>query len=111
MARDLTVLRKLGRGSRVEYRIGHTNPFELYVKQGTARTISIPESHREGRMGDWESRTGRVESRMLLWAGQMSFGYTTTSGSILLTVRRCKYTQVVASDPPMGSGRKTRGWP
>ena len=45
MARDLTVVRKLGQGSRVEYRIGHTKPFELYMKQGTARTISIPESH------------------------------------------------------------------
>ena len=45
---------------------------------------------------------------MLLWAGQMSFGYTITSGSIRFTVRRCKYTQVVASDPPMNSGRKER---
>ena len=59
-----------------------------------------------GRAGN-----GRVDKMMSLWAGQMSFGYTITSGSIRFTVRRCKYTQVVVSDPPMGSERKRGGWP
>ena len=45
-----------------------------------------------GRAGN-----GRVDKMMSLWAGQMSFGYTITSGSIRFTVRRCKYTQVVVS--------------
>ena len=43
--------------------------------------------------------SGRVEMGILLWVGKMSFGYTIISESVLLTVRRCKHTQVVASDP------------
>ena len=45
--------------------------------------------------------SGRVEMGILLWAGEMSLGYTITSGSIGFTVRRCKYIQLVASDPLM----------
>ena len=60
--------------------------------------------------------SGRVEIWILLWVGKMSFGYTIISESVLLTVRRCKYTQVVASDPPMvpdeneAAGRSKRAY-
>ena len=47
--------------------------------------VSIPESQREGRDMCLGAGTGRVEKRMLHWAGQMSLGYTIASGSIRFT--------------------------
>ena len=59
----------------------------IQSRESTGRTGCVL-----GRAG-----SGRVKMGILLWVGRMSFGYTITSGSILLTVRRYKHTQVCSS--------------
>ena len=60
MASDVTLVRRLGRGSTTEYRARNTDPVKLCVKERRVRTTSIQKSQRDGP-GDgtcaWECRT------------------------------------------------------
>ena len=72
-------------------------------------TESEDDTHsRESAGRTWGRDVCLGEQWISLWAGQMSLGNIITSGCICFTIRRFRYTQLVVSDPPMGSGRKTR---